>query len=132
MLSLQALFTSPEPDDPQDGMVARQYKEKRELYNLTASYWTYIFAIEQKTPAASNKFADFESKFCFKAMFPFCNIHTYLHYQFCFTDKISQVMNRIKCERTAALSALACNDWDIEVAIHILEWTKFTCELGLR
>ena len=36
LISLQALLCAPEPDDPQDAEVARQFKTDRELYNHTA------------------------------------------------------------------------------------------------
>ena len=39
LISLQALLCAPEPDDPQDAEVARQYKTDRELYNHTAKTW---------------------------------------------------------------------------------------------
>lgn len=44
LLSLQALMASPEPDDPQDAVVARQYKEYPEIFISTAEYWTSIYA----------------------------------------------------------------------------------------
>eukprot|EP01135_Chromosphaera_perkinsii_P001160 Nk52_evm17s159 gene=Nk52_evmTU17s159 len=44
LLSVQALLSAPEPDDPQDAVVAQQYKESREEYNQTARYWTEIYA----------------------------------------------------------------------------------------
>lgn len=40
LLSLQALLCSPEPDDPQDAVVASQYKNQRETFNQTARTWT--------------------------------------------------------------------------------------------
>jgi ubiquitin-conjugating enzyme (huntingtin interacting protein 2) len=40
LLSLQALLCNPEPDDPQDAVVASQYKNNRELFNQTAQTWT--------------------------------------------------------------------------------------------
>ena len=40
LLSLQALLCNPEPDDPQDAVVASQYKSNRELFNQTARAWT--------------------------------------------------------------------------------------------
>ncbi|OMJ75845.1 hypothetical protein SteCoe_24904 [Stentor coeruleus] len=40
LLSLQALLCNPEPDDPQDAVVASQYKNNRELFNQTARNWT--------------------------------------------------------------------------------------------
>lgn len=44
LLSIQALLASPEPDDPQDAVVANQYKEKHETYLVTARHWTATYA----------------------------------------------------------------------------------------
>ena len=44
MLSLQALLSAAEPDDPQDAVVAKQYKETPELYKQTARHWANVFA----------------------------------------------------------------------------------------
>eukprot|EP00347_Sterkiella_histriomuscorum_P023230 403335452 len=47
LISLQALLCAPEPDDPQDAEVARQYKSDKKLYEYTAKQWTENFAKEQ-------------------------------------------------------------------------------------
>jgi len=44
LLSLQALLSAAEPDDPQDAVVARQYKEQQSVFRQTAKHWTYIYA----------------------------------------------------------------------------------------
>lgn len=44
LLSLQALLSAAEPDDPQDAVVARQYKENLEMFQITARHWTNIYA----------------------------------------------------------------------------------------
>ena len=44
LLSVQALLASPEPDDPQDAVVARQYTTQRPLFEQTARYWTATYA----------------------------------------------------------------------------------------
>lgn len=44
LLSLQALMAAAEPDDPQDAVVARQYKENQEMFTLTARHWTAVYA----------------------------------------------------------------------------------------
>ena len=44
LLSLQALLASPEPDDPQDAVVARQCKEKPTIFQLTAQHWAHAYA----------------------------------------------------------------------------------------
>ena len=44
LISLQALLSAPEPDDPQDAVVAKQYKESFEEYKKTAKFWTETYA----------------------------------------------------------------------------------------
>jgi ubiquitin-conjugating enzyme (huntingtin interacting protein 2) len=44
LLSLQALLAAAEPDDPQDAVVAKQYKENRNIFNQTAKHWTHAYA----------------------------------------------------------------------------------------
>lgn len=44
MLSLQALLCSPEPNDPQDAVVATMYKEKHEEFVSHAKFWTDSYA----------------------------------------------------------------------------------------
>lgn len=49
LLSLQALLQEPQPDDPQDAVVARQVKRSRKKYESTARYWTYTYAMPAST-----------------------------------------------------------------------------------
>ena len=44
LISLQALMSAPEPDDPQDAVVAKQYKENKEEFTKTAKFWTDTYA----------------------------------------------------------------------------------------
>jgi ubiquitin-conjugating enzyme (huntingtin interacting protein 2) len=44
LLSLQALLACPQPDDPQDAVVARQYTSDHKTYLSTAKYWTLTYA----------------------------------------------------------------------------------------
>ena len=44
LLSIQALLQVAEPDDPQDAMVARQYKENPKLYRKTTRHWAQVYA----------------------------------------------------------------------------------------
>jgi ubiquitin-conjugating enzyme (huntingtin interacting protein 2) len=44
LLSLQALLAAAEPDDPQDAVVARQFKETQEMFRLTAKHWSAAYA----------------------------------------------------------------------------------------
>lgn len=41
---MQALLCAPEPDDPQDAVVASQYKNQKAEYERTARQWTQEFA----------------------------------------------------------------------------------------
>jgi len=45
MLSLQALLSTPNPDDPQDAQVAGQYKQNKRDFDRTAAYWTATYAM---------------------------------------------------------------------------------------
>ncbi|XP_049886257.1 ubiquitin-conjugating enzyme E2-22 kDa isoform X1 [Pectinophora gossypiella] len=44
LLSIQALLSAAEPNDPQDAVVAKQYRENPQLFNLTARHWTNVYA----------------------------------------------------------------------------------------
>lgn len=44
LLSLQALLAAAEPDDPQDAVVAKQFKENHPLFLETAQYWSHVHA----------------------------------------------------------------------------------------
>lgn len=46
LLSLQALLSSPQPDDPQDAVVAKQYISNHKLFEQTAKNWTETYANE--------------------------------------------------------------------------------------
>merc|ERR1719231_293839 len=52
LISLQALLSAPEPDDPQDAVVAKQYKESHAEYVKTAKFWTDTYAQEEKNEDA--------------------------------------------------------------------------------
>ena len=38
------MLQAAEPDDPQDAVVARQYKEEPEVYRMTAKHWAQEYA----------------------------------------------------------------------------------------
>ncbi|XP_067120109.1 ubiquitin-conjugating enzyme E2-22 kDa-like isoform X1 [Centruroides vittatus] len=44
LLSLQVLLAAAEPDDPQDVVVAKQFKENPEMFKLTAKHWAEVYA----------------------------------------------------------------------------------------
>ena len=50
MLSLQALLCSPEPNDPQDAVVATMYKERYSEFVRTAREWTQSHANGSAAP----------------------------------------------------------------------------------
>ncbi len=47
LLSLRALLTAAEPDDPQDAQVAKQYKSNYKEYIKTAKHWTETYAMKK-------------------------------------------------------------------------------------
>ncbi|XP_072930700.1 ubiquitin-conjugating enzyme E2-22 kDa isoform X3 [Epargyreus clarus] len=44
LLSIQALLSAAEPNDPQDAVVAKQYRDNIHLFNMTARHWTNVYA----------------------------------------------------------------------------------------
>lgn len=55
LLSLQALLSSPQPDDPQDAVVARQFLTNKDEFETTAKYWTQSFAHETQMCSREQK-----------------------------------------------------------------------------
>ena len=43
-MSLQALLCAPEPNDPQDAVVASEYKDDRQKFNKHAQEWVQKYA----------------------------------------------------------------------------------------
>src|SRR6218665_3488812 len=52
LLSIQAMLAQPQPNDPQDAVVARLYRNNLETFKLTARFWTHFWAI--KTPISED------------------------------------------------------------------------------
>ncbi|XP_003741326.1 ubiquitin-conjugating enzyme E2 K [Galendromus occidentalis] len=88
LLSLQALLSAAEPDDPQDAVVANQYKTKHSLFQQTARFWAQTFA---GAPGPLNP--DFQKKI----------------------DKFLEVAPR--ADRHTAIQQLSNFDWNIDKAI---------------
>lgn len=44
LLSIQALLSAAEPDDPQDAIVAKEYKENPQQFKTTAAHWAQAYA----------------------------------------------------------------------------------------
>ena len=59
LLSLQALLAAAEPDDPQDAVVAKQFKENQDMFRQTARHWSSVYAggecLESKMKSAWRK-----------------------------------------------------------------------------
>ncbi|EAR87660.4 ubiquitin-conjugating enzyme (macronuclear) [Tetrahymena thermophila SB210] len=58
LLSLQALMCAPEPDDPQDAVVAGQYKSQRDQFLKQAKEWTQNYANTKSQDEKIKKFVD--------------------------------------------------------------------------
>lgn len=52
LISLQSLLQSPEPNDPQDAEVAKQYLSNKEGFIATATNWTKIYAFSETSNPA--------------------------------------------------------------------------------
>lgn len=48
LLSLQALLALPQPNDPQDAVVAKQFLTDQSLFKTTAAEWTATYASGSK------------------------------------------------------------------------------------
>jgi ubiquitin-conjugating enzyme (huntingtin interacting protein 2) len=55
LLSLQALLSSPQPDDPQDAVVARQYLSSLREFQATAKQWTEAYAHSNQVVSKADK-----------------------------------------------------------------------------
>ena len=58
LISLQALLSAPEPDDPQDAEVATMYKGDRAEFNRKAQEWVRTFAKEETQDDKVKKITD--------------------------------------------------------------------------
>lgn len=58
LLSLQALLCSPEPDDPQDAIVAKMYLNDIDEFNKTAKFWTDSYATESSKDSLVDKICE--------------------------------------------------------------------------
>jgi ubiquitin-conjugating enzyme (huntingtin interacting protein 2) len=91
LLSIQTFLSSPEPNDPQDAIVANQFLTQRDLWHKTAKYWTFIYAMDEeyKKKIDKNHFKDY--------------------------DKLVQNLKKKKrLDRDQALALLSNNGWDLD------------------
>lgn len=58
LLSLQALLACPQPDDPQDAVVARQYLTEHRKFCETARQWTQQYASPSATDEKVGRLVD--------------------------------------------------------------------------
>lgn len=87
LLSLQALLAAAEPDDPQDAVVAKQFKDSQEMFIMTAKHWTNVYA----TPCKPWVHAEFDNKI----------------------RKLQEIM---RVDEHRARVALSSNNWDLDRA----------------
>ena len=90
MGSIKALLICAEPNDPQDAPVASQYSNRRDMFDLTASFWNY-------------RYAGGERKDCFNK----------------FEEKVKSVCQKGYTE-DQAIHALSMNDWSCVEAFNSL------------
>ena len=105
LLSLQALLASPEPDDPQDAVVARQFKDKPDLFLQTAQHWTQVYASPSFSLPSSDHFKGRRIRRSKNDVFDM---------------RILQVMEVMSVDEEKARSALSSNDWLVEKATQSL------------
>lgn len=94
LLSIQSFLSTPVPNDPQDAVVANQYMTQRQMFDKTAKYWTYVYAMDEDNRQRINKtqFEDFEK----------------------LVNNLMEVKN---ISRDNSLAVLSCNGWDLNRAI---------------
>merc|ERR1712159_135886 len=91
LLSVRSLLSSPEPNDPQDAIVARQYLNHNENFIKTAKLCTSEFC-ECMKEISSDDLASFQ-------------------------DLHKELQSNYNVNRTKALEALSYTNWDITVAL---------------
>lgn len=98
LLSIQALMSAPEPDDPQDAVVAAQYKHQRKLYFETARFWTAVYAMNHLKENEKPTFPQFDGAI----------------------NKVKKACSQSKANDATIISTLSCNNWDSDKAISLL------------
>lgn len=94
LLSLQSLLQNPEPNDPQDYVVASQYKSHHKLFWSTASYWTAVYASQDQKFRKS--FVEFEEKL----------------------TKLQSLTKSFNPTQHQLIVALSANNWNITSALN--------------
>jgi ubiquitin-conjugating enzyme (huntingtin interacting protein 2) len=89
LLMIQSLLSAPEPNIPQDSVVAYQYLNEPKLFDKTARYWTYIFSVDEEYRQRTNT-KEFEV----------------------FDELVINLMKAKNLSRDQSLTALSCYSWD--------------------
>lgn len=110
ILSIRTLLSEPAVDDPQDAMVAAQYKDDIRNYIATAKYWTNEFASKHEKYENLDEFMKMERREeeeknpeDVKLLESFKSMH--------------ERIVGFKISRTRALEALALENWNFENAM---------------
>ena len=90
LLSIQAMLAQPQPNDPQDAVVAKQFRENVDIFKTTARFWTQFYAIKEPIKEGNDLFS--------------CE------------QKLRLVVDSCRVERTAALTVLSTCGWDVSAA----------------
>ncbi|NXS01998.1 UBE2K enzyme, partial [Oxylabes madagascariensis] len=96
LLSLQALLAAAEPDDPQDAVVANQYKQNPEMFKQTARLWAHVYA---GAPVSSPEYTKKIENLC---------SHT------------ENIIAFVFSLQNAVIVALSSKSWDVETATELL------------
>ena len=132
LLSLQALLAAGEPDDPQDAVVAKQYKDNHEMFTMTAKHWTQAYAMSHITQAFNygprhaplpNYNSSSGSTGCggvsVNSSQPSRRLRNPSQTPD-FDDKIQRLMEIMRCNEDSARAALSSNCWNLDQATQSL------------
>jgi ubiquitin-conjugating enzyme (huntingtin interacting protein 2) len=94
LVSIQTFLSSPEPNDPQDAVVANQFLTQRDLWHKTAKYWTFIYAMDEeyKKKIDNNYFKDYD-------------------------QLVHNLRKKKTLDRDQALALLSNNGWDLDKSL---------------
>lgn len=137
LLSLQALLAAAEPDDPQDAVVAKQYKENIDMFRRTAKHWTEVHAnhlqpllVHGTTNLYNHHLAQQQQQWSasqgtssFNAGGNLVGSGRRLKFNSSnreFDDKIRHLMEVTGADEDRSRVALSSNSWNLEIATHSL------------
>lgn len=116
LLSLQTLLAVPEANDPQDAVVAKQYIENIELFESTARYWVYIFALPCQSIDTKSRFRITPSISKFPTARPDLPITKFIE----FNMKVRKLVEIMQTDELTALHNLSSHNWDVDRAVGFL------------